>query len=650
MSDSVYSGRGDSALALARRHGWRAAFSLAAGGLLIWLLLSRLSAIEPAEVARAFASLPVHAWCLAALATAASFWAVGHYDAVIHRHFVTGLPEGRNRLAGICAIAVSQMIGMGIISGAVLRWRMLPEIGALGAARLTAAVALSFLGAWAMVTAAVLTVLPGAPFKGPAGLAFCLGSVLALTSVMAPAKGARRPRWPNALTLSRLAVLCVIDTGAAALAFFVLCPTGVEASFFTLLPAFLLALGAGLVSGAPSGMGAFEITLLALLPAEPQAELLAAVLAWRLVYFALPAMLGAAIAIRGPGPRADAAPRQAAAPGLDHGPAEMQLYRQGDLALIRTEGDALWLAGRTSHCLVGYFGPLATGAGAAGALAALARQARSENRIAVIYKAGPRLAARARRAGYHVQAISREAELDLTGYDPTVPARAGLRRKLRRAEAAGVTVQPCPARPDWPVLDRIAADWAGIHGGERGFSMGRYARDYVAGQRLFVAERWGRPIAFVTLHATPDEWALDLMRAGAEVPDGTMHLLVHHAASLARAEGVPRLSLAAVHDPALDRAPRWIRTLVRRLTPQGAEGLARFKSAFAPRWERRYLCVPRARLLPLAAGEILRAVYRPAPLPAVPNMRRIEQDHEELAFATEGAACQDAHDPRFSRF
>lgn len=643
---------GPGARARARRgdNYWRAALSLGVGGLLLWLLLNRLSAIEPQEVARAFASLPAHAWVLAAGATAASFWAVGHYDAVIHRHFATGLPEGRSRLAGICAIAVSQMIGLGVVSGAVLRWRMLPEIGALAAARLTAAVALSFLGAWAMVTSAVLVLLPGAPFKTPAALALCLGAALSLVSILAPRLGALRIRWPNALTLGRLGALCVIDTGAAALAFWLLCPAGVEVSFITLLPAFLVALGAGLISGAPGGMGAFEMTLLSLLPAEPQAELLAAVLAWRLVYFALPATLGAAIAIRGPRSRFESAPRRLSSAMLARGAAEMQLYRQGEHDILGGEREGVWLAGRTAHCLVGLMDPAPGRLGRSGALVALGRQARAEDRIAVLYKAAPRLAAAARRAGFHALAIAREAVLDLDTYDLTLPARAGLRRKLRRAEAAGVRVLPCPSRPDWSALDQIAEVWASAHGGERGFSMGRYARTYVAGQRLLVALQDERPIAFVTFHACPGEWTLDLMRHNCAIPDGTMHLLVQAAIDLARAEGASRLSLAAVPDPAPTPGPDWVKALSRHLLADGAEGLIRFKSAFAPRWERRYLCVPHWALLPLAAAEIARAILRPAPLPASANMRRIEQDHEEFAFASAGSPWQDGQAPHQPRF
>ncbi len=644
-SDSVGNG-GFAALGTLRRHGARAALSLVVCVLLVWLLMGRLSSIKPAEVALAFASLPAESWLLASLATMISFWAVGHYDAVIHRHFATQLPEPRVRLAGICAIAVSQMIGLGVICGAVLRWRMLPEIGPWPAARLTLAVALSFLGAWAMVTALVLTLLPGAPFKLAAGAMLAGGLALTALSIYAPRLGELRFRWPNALTLGRLFALCVVDTFAAALAFCLLCPPGVDLPFAILLPAFLLALGAGLVSGAPGGMGAFEITLLALLPTQPQPELLAAILAWRIVYFALPAIFGAGLAIHGPRPATAfrTAPDARMVASAVH--AESQLLRQGAHHLIGEAEASAWVAGRTSHCLIGFFAPLGSVAQARGGLDLLERQARGEGRLAMIYKAPARQAILARSKGYQVLPLAREAVISLASYDLSSPSRSGLRRKLRRAEAAGVCIlgpESFAVRaPDWPALDRIAADWAASHGGERGFSMGRYERRYVAGQRLFIACLNDQPLAFVSFHAGPREWVLDLMRHGEDLPDGTMHLLIQTAIEAAKAGGLPRLSLAAVHEPAFADATALVPRLLAHLGAGAAPGLARFKSSFAPRWERRYLCLPSRAALPLAAYEIAQAIHRPLPLtelalpalslwPEAENGLPLEDEHGKTA-------------------
>lgn len=639
-------------MGLLRRHGRRAGLSVGVCGLMIWLLIGRLSAIEPAAVAQAFGQLAPQAWGLAALATGLSFWAVGHYDAVIHRHFATGLPQARARAAGICAIAVSQMIGLGVISGAVLRWRMLPEIGPWAATRLTAAVALSFLGAWGMVTSATLVILPGAPFKTAAAGVLAIGMALALVSIAAPRLGRLRLRWPNTITLGQLGALCVVDTMAAALAFYALCPPGVDLTLTLLLPAFLLALGAGLVSGAPGGMGAFEMTLLALLPGQPETGLLAAVLGWRIVYFAVPAILGAGFAIRGPRSvaRADTRPVQAR-PTLRQAPeAEVQILRQGEHRLIGTPTTAQWVAGATSHCLVGFFAPLEPGPRDL-ALTALSSAALAEGRIPVLYKVRPRLAALARAQGWQVLAMAREAVLTLPSYRLDTPDRSALRRKLRRAEAAGICIlsqhPASDAAPDWPALDRIAAIWTQVHGGERGFSMGRYERAYLPGQRLYIALLNDQPIAFVTFHTGPRHWVLDLMRHLPDMPDGTMHLLVHTAIAAAKAAGVPRISLAAVPETAFCVGIGWVaKGLAQVGASGGGAGLLQFKSSFAPRWERRYLCVPYRAALPLAIWEIARAIHRP---PALPDPARLTDDPaNQLDTATDPANMANPGDTQYA--
>ena len=178
-----------------------------------------------------------------------------------HRHLQTGIPRAAARRAGIAAIAVSQMLGLGVISGTILRWRMLPTLDLRQAAALTAAVAGSFLATWAVLTAAVMALSPGAPGKGWAVLVLLVALGLAMLSLMAPRGRLAPRRWPNALTMGRLLGLCTVDMLAAAAALAVLLP---GAGFAALLPAFLLAFGAGLVAATPGGMGAFEVTLLAL--------------------------------------------------------------------------------------------------------------------------------------------------------------------------------------------------------------------------------------------------------------------------------------------------------------------------------------------------------------------------------------------------
>ena len=598
----------------------RAAVTLALTAGFLWLLADRLQRIDLSSVAGAVAQLSALQWLQAIAFTALSFWAVGRYDAVLHRHFATGIPARAARRAGIAAIAVSQTLGFGIISGAILRWRMLPGFTLLQATGLTAAVALSFLAGWAVVTSAVLVLVPEAPFRGLAALALTLLAALAGLSILGIGQSRLPFRWPNSFVLARLIGLCAVDSLAAALAFHALScqPTSPLALAFCCPPSFWR-LARALPLARPGGMGAFEVTLLALLPATAEPGLLVAILGWRIVYYVIPALLGAALAIRGPvrmgGQTTVETATHPAPPDLS---AETGLHHQGDLALHRlcaTSGAPHWLLGPRGHVLFALFDPTPAPDRASldHSLIALRRHARDQTRLFAVYKCGPRLAARAARLGLAVRRVGWEATLNPARYRLACSSRSGLRRKLRRAEAAGVTVQHMPADlAPWPALDCIAADWAHVHKGERGFSMGRHERRYLSQQRLYVAAQHGQPIAYASFHTSATEWTLDLMRHGSALPDGTMHSLIQAAIDDAQRLGIARLSLAAVPEAAFARGDLATR-LVSALAPEtAATGLLRFKSSFAPLWSPRYLVAEHRLGLVVAGLSLWRAITRPS--------------------------------------
>ncbi len=480
-----------------RASHWRrlAVLALVTAGFLA-LLWHHVQGVRADHVALAFRAIPPLAWVLALAATAVSYWAVGRYDAVAHRHLATGVPPAQAHSAGMAAIALSQVLGLGLVTGALVRWRMLPSLTLVQAARLTLTVTLLFLAGWAAVTAVAVLVF-GGPFREGA-MAVLAGLVLAFLLSVRPPR--RLKGWPNALTLGRALGLATVDCGAAALALWCLWPGA--APLAALLPAILLAMGAGLLSGTPAGIGAFEVTLIALLPGADPAPLLAAVLAWRAVYHVLPAVLGTLLLLRGPRPE-----RRAETVALvPDGPAfpEAGLMRQGVFQPLAVAG-CLYAAARTPHALVSLRTPLGRDPSARD-LAALRDRARAEARVPAVYKAPARLALTARRAGWAVLALSREAWLCPVTFALDQPDRAPLRRKLRKAAAAGVLAR-CEA-PDMAELRRLNADWVAAHGGEQGFSMGRFAPGYLAGQRVYVARLGARPVGFVsfTPRRRPGRW------------------------------------------------------------------------------------------------------------------------------------------------
>ncbi|MFI4861863.1 MAG: hypothetical protein ACIAXF_14415, partial [Phycisphaerales bacterium JB063] len=59
-------------------------------------------------------------------ATVISFWSLGRYDAIAHRHLGTDIRARSASRAGVCAIAFSQTVGFGLLTGC----RSNSEIGA----------------------------------------------------------------------------------------------------------------------------------------------------------------------------------------------------------------------------------------------------------------------------------------------------------------------------------------------------------------------------------------------------------------------------------------------------------------------------------------------------------------------------------------
>ena len=145
--------------------------------------------------------------------------------------------------------------------------------------------------------------------------------------------------------------------------------------------------------------------MLSLLPDAPQDHLLAGIVVWRLVYFVLPAVIGAVFAMIGPARAKAPASLQLPAHLPAHLPrAEIGIFAQGEHGLIGAQ--ATWLVGRRAHMMVGMFDPMAQNA-----IQVLRDAAASEARWPAIYKSNARTAAAARRNRWVSLRCAREAIL-----------------------------------------------------------------------------------------------------------------------------------------------------------------------------------------------------------------------------------------------
>lgn len=596
-----------------------------------WLLWEKVAHLDIHAVLATIAGIDPLQWGMAALATLGSFWAVGQYDRVLHAQLGTGISDRAARKSGIVAIGLAQFLGFGALTGTLIRWRMLPELTLWQAARLSAAVALSFLAGWAVVAAAALMFFqPELPWiKTLATGAILLAATMAILSIYPPRPLVRVP-WPSLRTMATVIGLAAIDTIFAGLALYALLPEHLHLPLGHTISAYLFSLGAGLIASTPGGLGPFEATLTSLLPDVPLEPLLGAVVAFRLVYYVIPASISALVILRGPRKSNLAQepklvktdPKPFLSPQLEvqifAAPrAEAGLLRTRDFSLLTaSDGTGLGLAAPIGQSLVMLSDPLAARACPSATREALARAAARRYRMPAIYKCGARMAASARAAGWRVLPTAEEAWLRPSEFSLDGSKYRQLRRILRKAEEAGIrTTEASHHHLPLDQMDRVAAEWLQLRGRERGFSMGTYDRDYISCQRVFLAWQGSNLVAFVSFHESRSEMTLDLMRFGPAAPDGTIQLLIAAAIERAREQGVPRLSLAAVPWQGEDSDPLIRRLRAKFLARSGAAGLRRFKAAFAPHWETLYLVAPSRIALAVSAMDVLRRVTAPPPKP-----------------------------------
>ncbi len=603
------------------------------------LLFDRMRGFDISQIWNVVWSMHPLQWGLAILASAASFLALGQYDAVIHRALRTGISARRARISGMRAIALSQVLGFGSLTSALVRWRCLPELTAIRAVHLSVLVSVSFLAAWSIVAALILWLgrvdLPAKPaLLAGATAAAAIGLALPLMRHRIPRLRAILGQLDTS-DLGQLVLWALLDTGFAAIVLGVFLWGQVDP--MTLFSAYLVALGCGLLSNAPGGLGAFELTLMALLPAIPAPDLLAAILAYRLAYYALPALVAVPglIYVRDQA-KTDLhlATNWETRRILGNPPCpEWGLVQQSGHILLDQHGEQGWrvdVAGPVMAAIGpafhGHPTVLRSNSVSARALDKLQNFAQARNLKPALYKCSAATAIAAQSIGWSVIRIASDAVIDLNHWNLDIPQRRSLRRKLRKSQKAGVEIRPMSNAPCWDEMTRVADNWADRHGGQRGFSMGRYVAGNTHGQVFFTAHVDGKLVAFVSFHATADKWVLDLMRADQCAPDGTMYALIHAGINAAIAAGATTVSLAAI--PTLPDQWAFLRKHL-------ACGLAQFKQSFAPRWQPLFLATPRFWQIPTAMWFIFRQIHHPN----AGNMQPTHDEDANFGFDLGPATC-----------
>ena len=290
------------------RHALAAGLSLLLFLLALWVLHRELSHVRLSDIRAAFGQVPATALLLALAGTAGSYLALTGYDALALRYLGHRLPYARVALVSTIASAVGHNLGMAIVSAGAVRLRLYTasglsatEVGGMAAmVGLTFGVGVTFIAGLVVVLepaeAGLLLHVPDGLVQAIAGLVLAAIGGYAAVGLLRRAPfslGGWQIRIPGPDIVAGQLLLAVVDLGCAAAALYWLLPADVAVSYPVFLGIYVLAVVAGIASHVPAGLGVFETVLLLALPAAPREDLLAAILAYRAIYYLLPLSLAA---------------------------------------------------------------------------------------------------------------------------------------------------------------------------------------------------------------------------------------------------------------------------------------------------------------------------------------------------------------------
>lgn len=273
--------------------------------LAIWILVREARAISIADVVAEFNAISPWVLALSGLLAFASYSILTLYDFLALRYVGAKFRYRKVAPVAFSAFAIGHNVGLSSLSGGAIRYRAysLAGLSASRIALLVGFIPLTYgLGA-ALLLGVTLLVDPAAMRVLPVNkvLLQILGVLLlAIPFVYLALNIFRREpfafkNWVIQPPGPRIGLgQCVLgstDLVVASSALYVVLHAFVDISFLPFLGAYLLAMVAGVVSNVPGGVGVFESAMLLLLPDVPVANLLGAILAYRLIYYLIPLML-----------------------------------------------------------------------------------------------------------------------------------------------------------------------------------------------------------------------------------------------------------------------------------------------------------------------------------------------------------------------
>lgn len=253
----------------------------------------------------------LHGWRIAAALglTALSYFLLTLYDVLALRIIGKPLPYRTAALASMTSYTLSHNLGFSLLTGGSARYRIYTAAGLTPTdiVRVIAAASITFWSGVIMMAGAALLVHPALMHIGPltftphmqrlagAGLLLGLATIAILLRLRKSAIKVWRWPLPRPTTKQAMAqpLLAALDLAAASAALYLLVPSAPADQFPIFFLGYALAMITALLTHVPGGIGVFEAVMVAALPGVDRAQLLAALILYRLIYYILPLLIAA---------------------------------------------------------------------------------------------------------------------------------------------------------------------------------------------------------------------------------------------------------------------------------------------------------------------------------------------------------------------
>ncbi len=283
------------------------AIGLGAVVLSLWLLFRELRGMSLADVESAFSAISAGRWILAVASTLIAYVALAWYDRIALLHLGFKLPWSFISAVSFTTYALSHNIGMSMFSGAMVRYRAystkgltITDVGVLVAfCSFTFALGTVLLGGFVLLyepeiidrlfnVAPILARVVGGVMLAVVAL-YVIGAALQLRPLVI---GTFKLVYPGLPIVGRQLLAGPLELMGAAGIIWCALPAETNPGFLIVLGVFLASFSAALLSHAPGGLGVLELVFVNAMPQVPKADVVAALLVFRLLYLIIPLILG----------------------------------------------------------------------------------------------------------------------------------------------------------------------------------------------------------------------------------------------------------------------------------------------------------------------------------------------------------------------